>query len=147
MTSRIIITLILCLTCSILSFGQWKLIYEHDEKGIAIKGEKKALIEAIRQGKELRVGWKMGGGARTVEHFANVQFVSVLEGEVFGQISQIIAQAPSFDKKIIDFIGNARWSMIASTTGKNATILLNTENPEKKFESTYLWGNQWFIKE
>ena len=143
---KIVISLVFILF-EVSAFAQeWTLVYEHDAQGQAIQGNKQELISAVRAGKDIKLGWKMGAGERSVEHYAEVQFLSIIKDEVFGQITKILSQRPSLEKVTIEFLESTEWSMIASTSGKNATIMQNIHDDSKKFSQTYLWGNKWFVK-
>ena len=136
------------LLCSFWSFAQqseWQLVYEHNEQGEAISGSKEALIEAVRAGQDIKIGWKMGSGEKIVEHWAMAQFMTIMNGEVFGQITPILSQSPSFDQNIITFREGMKWSFIASTSGKNATYYYSFDGTALD-DSIYRWGNKWYVK-
>lgn len=124
----------------------WEFVYEHNSDGASLKGTKQELISAIDQGKKVRIGWIMGNGQESVKHYADVQFISVIDDEVFGQIETIIAQIPDFDKKAIRLEEKARWSFIASTSGTHDTFmyLANDHKPVGFREQS--WGVKWFVK-
>jgi len=124
----------------------WQLIYEHSAQGELIKGSKKDLIDAVRMGKEVRVGWKMGSSEQYVEHFAEAQFLTIMNGEVFGQITPILSQKTNQQEKKIGFREGLKWSFIASTTGVNATMFYSFTDATVLDKSSYQWGNQWFVK-
>ncbi|MEO1255329.1 MAG: hypothetical protein AAFY41_10645 [Bacteroidota bacterium] len=126
--------------------AQWKLIYEHDKDGNTVSGSKADLIEAIQNGAEVRLGWKMGSKDRSIQHYAEGTFLSILEGEVFAQINPILSQKPDFENVSITFRENLKWSFIASTTGKNATYFYIYESGDHIDNKSYRWGNQWFVK-
>ncbi|MEM7549593.1 MAG: hypothetical protein AAF363_07960 [Bacteroidota bacterium] len=127
--------------------GRWKLVYEHNESGEVISGSKSDLIEAVRSGKDVKLGWKMGGAGQFVEHYAEVQFLTIMEGEVYGQISPILSQEPSFAKKTVGFREGLKWSLIASTTGVNSTLFYNITDGTALDDGKYRWGNKWYVKD
>ena len=126
----------------------WKLIYENDKEGNVLNGNKDELIQSARLGKDIKIHWKMGAGGNSVEHVADIQFISIIKGEVFGQISEINAQVPDFGEPTIDFLGKTIvWSLIASTSGKNATILYSRSDPSKEYKKMDSWGTKWYVRE
>jgi len=97
--------------------GGWYLAYGHDDKGVSNAGAKKDLIAAIRAGKPVRVYW----AGRRIEHLVDANFLSVLEGEVFAQISSIRGQRPSPEGQppSIELAAPGQeWSAIISTNGQ-----------------------------
>lgn len=63
-----------------------------------LEGSRTALLEAVERGDPVRVGWQLdfdGDGKPDLSHWANADFLSVWEGEVFAQVSAIHRQRPS----------------------------------------------------
>ena len=144
--TTLLLLVISCLTLwAYTSQAQMQLIYAHDENGEKLTGSKDALIAAIRSGKQVRLGWKMGNGVNTVEHFADAQMVTIMNGEVYAQITPIISQSPKFNKNTITFNAGMKWSMIACTNGVNTTLYYDMSDGKAIQEVNSKWGNQWFI--
>jgi hypothetical protein len=60
-------------------------------------GSKQRLIEAVRSGAPVRVGWELDferDGKIDLVHWAPAHFLTVFEGEVFAQIPPISKQEP-----------------------------------------------------
>ena len=72
------------------SSPSWRMVYANDAQGAAVAGSKDALVEAVRAGSPVRVYF---GGGR-VEHVADVQFLTIFDGEVFAQLTPIEGPAP-----------------------------------------------------
>lgn len=80
---RTILTCIL-LGCSFFLTAQWTLVYENDGKGNHLSGDKAALIEAVRSGQSVRIGWTSFGeekSAPIIEHFSLAETIHILRGE------------------------------------------------------------------
>jgi len=95
----------------------WELAYSNSYDGSTLFGDKEKLIELIRQGSPLRIGF---GGHRkndtliSIEHFADAQFVTITNSnEVFAQISTMT------------FKESSEWSMIACTNGQISTLSID----------------------
>lgn len=128
--------------------SNWKLIYENDKEGKVLNGNKDNLIQSARMGKDIKIHWIMSAGDNSVEHVADIQFLSIISGEVFGQIGEINAQVPNFGEPSVDFLGRTIiWSLIASTSGKNATIMYNRNDPSKEYKKMESWGTKWYVRE
>ena len=61
----------------------WQAVYQHDPQGNPIMGSKEQLIEGIRQGYSLRIGWgwerERADTMLRLEHVADPVFVSILQ--------------------------------------------------------------------
>ncbi len=76
------------------SNGGWQLVFKNNEKGQTKFGDKSKLIDAVRLGYPVRIGW----GGNRVEHIANADFLTIFEGkEVFAQINTVVGQEPRID--------------------------------------------------
>ena len=97
------------------SSESWQLAYAHDEKGKTIEGSKAALIEAVLNGKPVRVYW----AGRQVQHVTDSYFLTVLQGEVFAQIAPITGQRPSTNPAAVT-LNDGEWKSIFATNGDRA---------------------------
>lgn len=118
MILRFLILLIVLGACqpNVKSNSGWQKVYRNDPNGKTLFGDKSKLIDAVRLGYPIRIGW---GGSR-VEHVAEAEFLTILdEKEVFGQINSIVGQAPTVknDSLKIRFRMQNHWTKIAGTNG------------------------------
>ena len=99
----------------------WQKVFQNDAEGNAIYGDKSNLIDAVRLGYPIRIGW----GGRRVEHVADADFLTILNGEVFAQIKSIVGQAPSIqnDSVKIRFRLQNHWTKMAGTNGYYTSIM------------------------
>jgi hypothetical protein len=96
--------------------GSWRLAYSHDAGGKAIEGSKQALIDAIANGKPVRVYW----AGRRVQHVVDAGFLTILQGEVFAQMHPITGQKPSVDPAAVELREETSWQTIHATNGTRA---------------------------
>lgn len=125
--------------------GGWQKVYQNDENGKATFGDKSELIDAVRLGYPIRLGW----GSNRVEHVADADFLTIFEGEeVFAQIKTIIGQAPKIDGDSlkIRFRAQNNWTKIAGTNGYFTAVMTDY------FQDTLVGGNTdryapstWFV--
>ncbi|MEO1219803.1 MAG: hypothetical protein AAFY42_00440 [Pseudomonadota bacterium] len=95
----------------------WQLTYAHDREGNAVEGSKSALIEAVREGRPVRVYWAGG----RVEHVTDSYFLTVFQGEIFAQTPLITGQRPRTDPVRIEFPEDgSTWNTIHATNGDRA---------------------------
>ena len=116
----------------------WRLVYAHDEEGAAVEGSKDELMQAVRNGKPVRVYF----AGRTVEHAAEAFFLTIFEGEVFAQIEQINSQRPSRDPAKITFREPGQeWHMIIGTNGY-VSALMDGSEPNERTNAA-----RWFVQD
>ncbi len=143
----------LLLTTFAFSQNNWTLIYENDAEGNAVKGELSALISAVRNGETIRIYFKMGKKRHPetfVEHTALVKFSTIMnspEGQfVTAQIDPIIGQKPKHKRQEVVLEENLEWSLIASTNGKNDTMMRDVMTGKVSKHRISEWGTKWFVK-
>lgn len=106
------------------SNGGWQLVFKNNEKGQTKFGDKSKLIDAVRLGYPVRIGW----GGNRVEHIANADFLTIFEGkEVFAQINTVVGQEPRIDgdSMKIRFRIQNHWTKIAGTNGYSTCFMTN----------------------
>lgn len=102
----------------------WQKVYKNDKDGKALFGNKNELMEAVRLGYPIRIGF---GGSR-VEHVAEADFLTILSNkEVFAQIKPIIGQQPIVkgDTMKLAFRTNNKWTKIAGTNGYSTALMID----------------------
>ncbi len=118
--------LFLILFCSCQSLDEpssgWQMVFKNDADGQAIFGKKSTLLDAVRLGYPVRVGW----GSNRVEHVADANFLTIFQGEdVFAQIKTIVGQAPQIDGDSlkIRFRTQNHWTKIIGTNGFSTALM------------------------
>ncbi len=101
---------------------QWRLLYQHDRTGKPLQGSKDRLIDSIRYGEPIRIGWGVfhpEDAARSVEHAIEPVFITITnQSEVSAQLPEHIAQASYWDPDQAEFADPAvMWRGLVSTTG------------------------------
>lgn len=115
--------------------GGWTLAYSHTEDGTPIEGSKQQLIDAVRNGKPIRVYVK----GRRVEHAAEAYFLTIFEGDVFAQVGEIQSQQPVTDPTRILFReAGTYWR---ATYGSNGTVTALMDGTEQRKRTAAL---SWF---
>ena len=145
---------LLILALFVTSFCQaqeWKLIYHNDADGKAISGQIADLIQAVRDGKEIRMAW--GGQSpndpkRKVEHLANAAFLTIMSDSiVFGQIAPIYGQTPDFNEFSITLKENLQWVMIGGTNGKSDASMTNQKTGGVVGHNARERWFKWYVKD
>ncbi|MFY0592484.1 hypothetical protein [Roseivirga sp.] len=130
----------------------WVLVYRHDSEEKAIFGDKERLIDAVRKGLPIRVGFggrSSADSTRSVEHITEAKFLTILDGkEVFAQIDPIIGQQPIRFKDgiILRFRDANQWVKIAGTNGYSTGLMTDYLNDSIVSPSKDNWrGASWFV--
>lgn len=103
----------------------WQLALAVDTAGSPTFGDKAKLLDAVRAGLPVRVGWGIAwrlpdGTAGGLEHVAEAAFLTIHHGEVFAQIAPILGQAPAAREPVVTFRteGDRLWYALLDTTGR-----------------------------
>ena len=146
-----------CLEKSIQNSGNdspsWKLIYRNDKNGEPVYGNKEELIEAIRNGYPIRVGWasrRKSDSTKSVEHVSDVEFITIANtGEVFAQITPFLAQRPDLNSDTLSMtLLPIESSWILGTNGLISSV---SKDFQKDTVSTspprlFGYGLSWFVQ-
>ena len=112
-TSVLVVVLTFVLTASFLSSANaqggrrsGELLLETTADGEVASGSVDAVLEAVRAGRALRVGWELrfrgpDGEEVALEHWADAGFLTIWKGHVFAQIRDIYTQGPVMDAPAI----------------------------------------------
>lgn len=97
------------------------LLYSTDFDGKPAQGNKQNLIDMINEGHAIRVGWAYDfddDKLADLIHWAEADFLTIFEGEVFGQVQAIRAQSPQRENATISLRQPfTQWSGILSSNG------------------------------
>lgn len=55
----------------------YQLVYKNDKQGNTVSGSKEALINAIRLGASVKIGWGSQGETRTIEHLSEPIWIAI----------------------------------------------------------------------
>ncbi len=134
--------------------SNWKLLYENDSEGNAVEGKLEDLIQAIRDGEEIRIYWNSQSSKEDltyVEHGAHAKFTTIMNSPngqfVTAQIDPIMGQTPSFDEAHVLLKENLQWVMIAHSNGKQDTMMRNLKTGEILGHKISQRGTKWFVLE
>lgn len=106
------------------SYEGWQMVFQNDANGQVTFGDKSKLIDAVRLGYPVRIGW----GSNRVEHVTNADFLTIFDGEeVFAQINTIVGQAPQIDGDSLKvrFREQNHWTQISGTNGYSTNFMTN----------------------
>lgn len=125
------------------------MVYQNDAKGRQVLGSLNELIEAVRSGLPIRVGWSSQSPSnpdRKVEHFAEAKFLTIMSDKtVFAQIDPIIGQTPDFTRQFIELKEGTTWVMIAASNGKSDAMMTDTKTGELIGHDEAARAIDWYV--
>lgn len=130
----------------------WRLIYKHDVNGHRLYGKKTALLEAVRSGQAIQIGWgllrKIEGVERSIEHTISPVFVSIIDNkEVVAQMPEHIAQKSYWDSDNSLFKdGAVLWRGLATTEGRFDAIWVNRATGKTVRRSPQRAAFSWYAQ-
>lgn len=140
----LLLTFLFVITLEANSQKDWKLIYANTEQGVRTHGNITELIQTVREGEEIRLGW----GGRRVEHVANASFLTILtDSVVFAQIEPIYGQTPEFTDYTITLKENLEWVLMGGTNGKSDAMMRNMVTGEIVGHNSRNRAFKWFVRE
>jgi len=123
----------------------WQKVFQNDTNGNATFGDKSKLVDAVRLGYPVRIGW----GSNRIEHVADASFLTIFEGEeVFAQIKSIVGQAPRIDGDTlkIRFRTQNHWTKMAGTNGHGTAFMTDYFNDTIVGGGTDRYGETtWYV--
>ncbi|MEM1406136.1 MAG: hypothetical protein AAGG59_05135 [Bacteroidota bacterium] len=145
-----IYTLLILICSSQLLAQNWTMIYQNDENGKAISGDIEALKQAVRSGKEIRIGWGFQHPDEkkiSVEHVADASFLTIQSDSiVHAQIRPITGQTPNFNNGTIELKENLEWLFIGGTNGKMDRMTRNVITGEIINHKLTQNRFKWFVR-
>ncbi len=131
--------------------NRWILVYRNDDNGKTIFGNKQKLIEAVRKGFPVRIGFgsrRSNDSTKSVEHVTDAHFLTISNGkEVFAQIKPIIGQRPELENNSLDitFRHNIEWSIIVGTNGFSDRLSVDNQADTIIGHRTRPTEVSWFV--
>lgn len=96
----------------------WQVVYHHDKNGEVIQGDKQTLIDAVKEGRPVRIVFPINDN---FIHVMDAGFLTFSNGEVLAQTQGIIRQIPErpeYKRIALDAAEQSKWHAIFSTTGE-----------------------------
>lgn len=129
----------------------WKLVYHNDADGNAIEGDIEELIQAVYDGKEVRMAWwsrQNEEGVSRVYHLADAAFLTIMmDSVVMAQIRPIYGQTPEFEDYTITLKENLEWVSIGGTNGHSDAMMRNVITGEIVGHNQRKNARKWYVKQ
>lgn len=112
------------------AIAQWRHLYTSDPQGQDAGGSRQHLLDALRRGSPLRVGWGEADadGKWAVEEFADAEFTNLMNGrDVVAQLDSAMIQTHYTDATKAGLRDPAlSWHALASTDGRLEALMVET---------------------
>ncbi len=137
-----IITLIITSLCCFCAAQSYDIVLATNFNGNVVKGSKQELVQLIREGKPVRVGWQLDfdkDQKSDFDHWVEATFITILGEDVFTQIDPIFAQGPDEKAPQVEiYASSTRWTAILGTNGKllNRFVLDDSKKPNPIFDDS-----------
>lgn len=103
--------------------NEWNIIYKNDKEGNVLKGSKTELINAIRHGQNIKIGWGAKGKNHSIEHLSEPIWLAILDEE------EVIAHLEPQVLSLIDWVNlsanysdetlmNSEWRVVITSKGE-----------------------------
>jgi hypothetical protein len=127
----------------------WQAVYKHNENGKPLSGNKQALIDAIRNGYDVKIGWgfqlKRDTSIR-LEHTANPHFVTITKNDEVTAIIHEHALLNSYMSDTPKFnLPMHSWKCVLSTTGTFNAMIYDTKKEELVNDFPQRHIMTWFV--
>lgn len=138
------LSIILILSSTILFCQKSEVLLKTDFDGKVIDGSLESLIESVKSGEVIRIGWQLDFNEDKIpdlEHWIDAKFLTIMSGHVFNQIEPIYAQALITDIPQVKISNSPlQWTVIIGTNGKlkSRYIYPEIEKEEDEEERKYL---------
>ncbi len=127
---------------------EWSLVYESDENGKKLQGDRARLISILRKGQPIRIGWTIenpSNKAMKVEHVTDAAFATIMNDTIiYAQITPIVGQTPDFIKQSITFKENMQWAFMASSAGNHDAMFTNIKTGEILSHKGFKCAIRWY---
>ncbi|GAB5566166.1 MAG: hypothetical protein Wins2KO_32290 [Winogradskyella sp.] len=126
----------LVLFCLILSCkseikeSRYKVVYKNDKQGNTLVGSKEELIQHIRSGSDIKIGWGSKGENHSIEHLSEPIWIAILdESEVIAHLDAQVFSKTDWENLSSSYsdstLLNQEWRVAITTRGEFDAVWIN----------------------
>lgn len=120
----LVISLLFLISCrSENNSTNYKIVYKNDKDGNTLIGSKEALIQQIRGGADLKIGWGFKGKTHSIEHLSEPIWIGVLdESEVIAHIDPQVLSKTDWEQLSANYADSTlldkEWRVVITSKGE-----------------------------
>ncbi len=148
--SKLVIALsFLLLGCA--NSSEFTLVYKNDAEGNTLAGSKEALINHIRGGSDIKIGWGWQGETRSIEHLSTPIWIAVPnEKEVIVQLDAQVLSKTDWDQLTASYADSSlldqEWRVVINTNGEFDAVWYDRSKGEVVRRIPQKHTMTWFAK-
>ncbi len=123
-SSKVVIVFsLLMLGCTGNRSDEFQIVYKNDGEGNALQGSKQLLIDHIRGGSDIKIGWGWKGETRSVEHLSTPIWILVPnESEVIVHLDPQVLSKTDWEELTANYADSTlldqEWRVVLNTKGE-----------------------------
>ncbi len=130
---------------------KWVIAFKTDTEGNTISGSKKNLIDAIRAGNDIKVGWGFKGKAHSIEHVSNPIWLAVLdEQEVIAHLDPQVLSSIDWEELRPNYADSSlftkEWRVVLSTKGDFDAVWIDRKENKVVERRPQQHPTTWFVR-
>ncbi len=131
--------------------GRYRVAYKNDRDGRALAGSKAQLIQAIRGGADIRIGWGFKGKVHTIEHLSDPIWIAVLdEKEVIAHLDPQVLSSVDWDSLTASYADSSllqqEWRVVLSTNGEFDAVWYDRKKEKMAERRPQNHTMTWYVK-
>ncbi|MGI9545309.1 MAG: hypothetical protein ACR2MX_18745 [Cyclobacteriaceae bacterium] len=128
----------------------WEIAYKNDKNGSTIEGSKQKLINAIRHGIPIRIGWGTKGANHSIEHISQPIWIAILdEQEVIAHLDPQVLSIINWEELSASYSDSAKlkeeWRVVLTTKGEFDAIWYDKETNKQIQRRPQNHAITWFV--
>lgn len=101
----------------------YEIVYKNDKEGNSLKGSKEALIDCIRGGADIKIGWGAKGANHSIEHLSEPIWIAVLdESEVIAHLDAQVLSETNWEELSANYADSTlldqEWRVVITSKGE-----------------------------
>ncbi|MEO1053094.1 MAG: hypothetical protein AAFX87_20840 [Bacteroidota bacterium] len=129
----------------------WRPVYKHSNEGDVLWGDKDALLDAIRKGYDIRIGWGAKGkkdATIRIEHVVEPVFLSIIKEDVVSAVLDEHIALDSYIREDKQQFNDPKvtWSCVLTTEGTFNAVWYNRLTGEKVRDYPQKHTMTWYVE-
>lgn len=130
---------------------EYKIVYKNDKEGNTVLGSKQQLIDYIRGGADIKIGWGSKGKTRRIEHLSEPRWLAVLnESEVTVHLDPQVFSRVDWNTLTASYVDstftNREWRVVLTTKGDFDAIWMDRNTKEVLRRVPQKHSMTWFAR-